>query len=117
MIRFAADENLNNDMVRGLLRRAPTLDIVRIQDTELYGADDPTILVWAALNKRIFLTHDINTITKYAYDRIRAGQSMPGIFEINRQVTIGTVIEDLLLLAEISLEDEWKGQILYLPLR
>lgn len=32
MLRFAADENLNNDIVRGLLRRAPALDIVRIQD-------------------------------------------------------------------------------------
>ena len=30
MLRFAADENLNNDIVRGLLRRAPILDILRI---------------------------------------------------------------------------------------
>jgi hypothetical protein len=42
---------------------------------------------------------------------------MPGVFEINRQVATGTVIEDLLLLAESSLENEWEGQILYLPLR
>jgi hypothetical protein len=27
------------------------------------------------------------------------------------------VIDDLLLLAEASTEDEWQGQILYLPLR
>jgi len=33
------------------------------------------------------------------------------------KVAIGTVIEDLLLLAESSLENEWEGQILYLPLR
>ena len=31
MLRFAADENFNNDIVRGLLRRAPDLDIVRIK--------------------------------------------------------------------------------------
>lgn len=42
---------------------------------------------------------------------------MPGVFEINRQVAIRTVIDDLLLLAETSLENEWEGQILYLPLR
>ena len=35
MIRFAADENLNDFIVRGLLRRRPDLDIVRIRDTEL----------------------------------------------------------------------------------
>ncbi len=31
----AADENFNNDIVRGLLRREPKLDIVRIQDVGL----------------------------------------------------------------------------------
>lgn len=117
MLRFAADENLNNDIVRGLLRRVPDLGIVRIQDTELSGADDPTVLAWAARDQRILLTHDVATITKYAYDRIRAGQPMPGVFEINHQIAVGLAIDDLLLLAESSLENEWEGQILYLPLR
>lgn len=44
MLRFAADENLNNDIIRGLLRRRPDLDIVRLQDTEIAGAADPTVL-------------------------------------------------------------------------
>ncbi len=66
MLRFAADENLNNDIVRGLLRRAPALDIMRIQDTELSGADDPTVLAWTAREQRILLTHDVTTITRYA---------------------------------------------------
>jgi hypothetical protein len=47
MLRLAADENFNNDIVRGLLRREPGLDIVRIQDVGLSGADDPTVLEWA----------------------------------------------------------------------
>ncbi|MBU2609951.1 MAG: DUF5615 family PIN-like protein, partial [Chloroflexi bacterium] len=48
MLRLAADENFNNDIVRGLLRRKPDLDIVRIQDVGLSAADDPTMLEWAA---------------------------------------------------------------------
>jgi len=48
MLLLAADENFNNDIVRGLLRQKPSLDIVRIQDVGLSGADDPTILEWAA---------------------------------------------------------------------
>ncbi len=47
MIRLAADENFNNDIVRGLLRRNPDLDVVRIQDVGLSGANDPTLLDWA----------------------------------------------------------------------
>ncbi len=48
MLRLAADENFNGNIVRGLLRRRPDLDIVRIQDVGLAGADDPAILAWAA---------------------------------------------------------------------
>ncbi len=31
MLRLAADENFDNNIVRGLLRRRPDLDIVRVQ--------------------------------------------------------------------------------------
>jgi hypothetical protein len=55
MLRFAADENFNNDIVWGLLRRNPQLNIVRIQDAGLAGADDPTVLAWAADEGRILL--------------------------------------------------------------
>ena len=43
----AADENFNNDIVRGLLRREKHLDRVRIQDAGLSGATDPELLEWA----------------------------------------------------------------------
>ena len=117
MLLLAADENFNNDIVRGLLRRRPNLDIVIAQEAGLSGADDPSILEWAAREGRVLLTHDVSTITHYAYERIRAGKVMPGVFEISREIPIGVVIEDLLLLAEYSLEGEWEGQVRYLPLR
>lgn len=117
MLLLAADENFNNDIVRGLLRRSPDLDIARIQDVGLSGTDDPTILEWVAQEGRVLLTHDVSTITHYAYERIRAGKSMPGVFEVSRNVPIGVAIEDILLLAECSLDDEWEGQVRYLPLR
>ncbi|HFD38787.1 MAG TPA: hypothetical protein ENJ31_02895 [Anaerolineae bacterium] len=116
MLPLAADENFNNDILRGLLRRRPDLDIVRIQDVGLSGADDPTVLDWAAREGRVLLTHDVSTITRYAYERVRAGLPMPGVFEVSRTLSIGRVIEDILLLAEYSLEGEWEGQVRYLPL-
>ena len=106
MLRLVADENLNNDIVRGLLRRRPDLDIVRVQDVGLAAADDPTVLGWAAQEGRVLLTHDVSTITKYAYERVRAGQPTPGVFEVSRTVPIGRAIEDVLLLAECSFDHE-----------
>lgn len=117
MLRFLADENFNNDIVRGLLRRKPDLDLVRAQDVGLSGADDPALLAWAAQQGRVILTHDVTTMTRYAYERVEAGQPMPGVFEVSRSLPIGTALEDLMLLAEYSLEGEWEGQIRYLPLR
>lgn len=117
MLRLAADENFNNDIVRGVLRRNAAMDIVRIQDAGLSGAGDPTVLEWAVQTGRVLLTHDVSTITRYAYERVRDEKPMPGVFEVGRGVPIGRAIEDILLLAEYSLDGEWEGQVKYLPLR
>ncbi len=116
MLRFAADENFKSAILRGILRRKPNLDIVRVQDVGLSEEDDDVILEWAAKEDRVLLTHDVSTITDFAYQRVRAGKSMPGVFEVGRSVSIRTAIEDILLIAETSLEGEWEGQVRYLPL-
>lgn len=115
-IRFLADENFNGDIVRGLLRRRPTLDIERVQDVGLSGADDPAVLAHAAQSGRILLTHDVTTITRFAYDSVRAGLPLPGVFEVSQSIATGQAIHDLLLVAEYSLPDEWQDQVRYLPL-
>ncbi|MBI4602207.1 MAG: DUF5615 family PIN-like protein [Planctomycetes bacterium] len=79
MLRFAADENLNGAIVRGLRRRKPDLDILRVQDTPLSGAEDPEVLEWAAVEGRVILTHDVRTMTYHAEERVRAGKRMPGV--------------------------------------
>ena len=116
-MRWLADENLNNDILRGLLRRKPDLDIVRVQDVGLSGTDDPTVLAWAAAENRILLTHDLSTITAHAYRRVTRGEGMAGVFEVSRSVPIAVAIADILLVAECSEPSEWEGQVRYLPLR
>lgn len=116
MIPLAADENLNNDIVRGALRKYPELDIVRVQDAGLSGVDDATVLEWAAQQGRVLFTHDVSTMIRIAYERIGSGKPMAGLFEISRDVPISRSIEDLVLIAECSLEGEWEGQVRYLPL-
>ena len=115
MLKFLADENFDNTVVRGLFRRSPEIDIVRVQDVGLSGKDDPTILDWAAQEGRILLTHDVSTITRYAYDRIRQGQTMPGVIEVSLDAPVGRIIEDILVLVECSQEGELEGQVQYLP--
>ncbi|MBE9061737.1 DUF5615 family PIN-like protein [cf. Phormidesmis sp. LEGE 11477] len=115
MLSFLADENFDNTIIRGLLRRNSILDIVRVQDVGLSGKDDPTILEWAAQEGRILLTHDVTTITRYAYDRVKARQTMPGVIEVSTNALVGRVIEDILIFVECSKEGEIEDQIQYLP--
>ena len=114
-MRFLADENLDNNILRGILRRQPDLDIVRVRDVGLFGEDDPTVLAWAAKEKRILLTHDVATITRYAYERIANNLNMPGVIEITSSSSLGKAIEDILLFVKCGVDGELEGQILYIP--
>jgi hypothetical protein len=116
-VKFLADENFNNDVVRGIFRQNPTIDLIRAQDVGLSSTPDPIILEWCAKEGRILLTHDVATMTRYAYERVVAELPMPGVIEITRQVPIGLVIEELLIIAECSEANEWEGQVSYLPLK
>ena len=98
------------------MRRNPGLDLVTVQDSGLSGASDDDVLAWAADENRVLLTHDVTTMTELAYGRIENGLLMPGIVEVSQALAIGAVIDDILLLAECSLENEWSGRVLYLPL-
>ena len=117
MLRWLADENFNNDILRALFRANRDLDIVRAQDIGLTGAADEAVLAWAAAQSRVLLTHDVSTMTAYAYRRVMKGERMPGVFEISRRVPIRAAVEDILLLTECSHSDEWEGEVRYLPLR
>lgn len=116
MLRLVADEDFNNDILRGLLRQQETLDMERVQDVGLRQADDATVLEWAARHRRLVVTHDANTMTRAAYERAVQGVPMPGLIVVVSTVSLHQAIEDLLLLVECSGDDEWAGQVVYIPL-
>ena len=116
MLQFLAYENFNGDIVRGLLLREPSLDLIRVQDVGLAGTDDSEILAWAARNNRIVLTHDRATMADYAYERVAAGEEMTGLFILNDRFPIGQAIQEILLMVACSQQFEWNGRAVHLPL-
>ena len=115
MIRFLADENFNHKILRGLFRRNPALDLKTVQDVGLRGADDSTVLAWAAREGRIVLSHDEETMIGFAYERIRAGEPMPGLMIVDELAPIGPAIEAILLVVGASEAEEWGGRVEHLP--
>ena len=117
MIRFLSDEDFNRRILRGLRRRLPALDVVRVQDVGLITRPDTEVLEWAAKENRVLLTHDVTTMSKHSFDRVNQGLPMPGVIEVSQLIPIGEAIEELILIAECSLENEWQNQVIFLPLK
>lgn len=116
MLRLLADENLDGNIVRGLLRRLPATDLVRVQEVLRPGLSDPEILAWAAIEHRVVVTHDVATMTRFAYERVEAGLTMPGVIEIVHSTTIGQAVDELVFVVQYHHEADMEGQVLYLPL-
>lgn len=79
MIRLLADENFNGDILRGLQRRVPAIDVPRVQDLSIRGADDEAVLEWAAAEGRMVLTHDVSTLIDFAWKRVASGRRHSGV--------------------------------------
>ena len=72
---------------------------------------------WAAKENRILLTHDVHTMVNFAYDRVRAGQPMPGVIEVSDNIPIGQAIEELLVVLGASDPSELENRVIFVPLR
>ena len=104
-------------MLRILHTREPGLDLVRCVDVGLSGADDRSVLEWAALDDRVLLTHDFETMLGFAHARVRTGREMPGVIAVNPWLDARTAAEGILTIALASLEHELQGQVRFVPFR
>lgn len=116
-MKLISDEDFNNRIVRGLLRRFPALDLVRVQEVGLVGKHDTEILGWAAHENRLVLTHDFATMLDFAYSRVADGSQMQGVIAVPQDLPIGEAIEEISTLIECSLENEWENQVVFVPLK
>jgi hypothetical protein len=116
MLRLLSDHNFNGRILRGLRRRLSGLDVVMALDVGLASIDDLELLEWAANEDRIVLTHDVNTIPGFAYQRVHNGASMPGVFLVPKSMPIGQAIDDLELAVQALNPDDCKDLVTYFPL-
>jgi hypothetical protein len=114
--RLAVDHNFDARIVSGLILRAPQLDMVHVRDAGLAAAPDLVVLDWAAGVGRVLLTHDRATLVGFAYERVRRAEWMSGVIAVSAQCPIGRAIDDLLLLLECMLDEEWAGQVFFVPI-
>lgn len=117
MLPLLIDENFNQRILRGMRRTVPDLDVTITQNIGLKGAVDPEVLAKAAETRRIVVTHDLRTLPKHAYERVRAGRPMPGVVAVPDTMPIGQAIEELALIVECAQPADLENLVLFLPLR
>lgn len=115
MLRLLIDEKVNHRILRGLKSRLPQLDYVVVRQIGMGGFPDLELLHWAAQEQRTIITHDKQTMTKYANHCLKLGQQMAGVIIIPNHLEIGRAVDDLEILVECLSSTELTDTIEYLP--
>lgn len=115
-VKYLFDQDLNGRIVRGVRRRTSELDTITVQEAGLIDASDPVVLEWATSERRVVVSHDHRTMRAYAEQRLKDGLPMTGLILVSQGDPLGQVINDLVLVAEITTAEEWEGTIVFLPL-
>jgi Domain of unknown function (DUF5615) len=116
-VKWLADENFDNDIVRGVLRRSPGFDIVRVQDiNQISGESDGLVLAWATTKGRVVLTHELSTMIPALHQHLQNTSRCAPIVLVPDSLPIGEVIEEILLLNECAIDADWAAGVIYLPL-
>lgn len=114
-IRYQADADLNQVIVTGVLRREPTIDFQTAFAAGLEGVKDPEVLAIATHQGRILVSHDRKTMPS-EFAAFLANHQSAGVIIVSRRLPIEVVIEELLLIWEASIAEEWVNRIAKLPL-
>lgn len=114
-LRFQADADLNEHIVKGILRRYPLIDFKAANASALRGLRDLEVLALVADENRVLVSHDRKSMPR-AFATFTARRSNPGLILISQRTDVLVAIEWLNLAWAATEAAEWEGRILTLPL-
>jgi len=114
--KFLADHDLNEQIVVGVLRRAPTAEFRRVRELGFAARNDAFLLDYAAGQALIIVSHDVNTMPAAAYERVAAGRTVAGLIMVQQTFPVGPIIDQLLMIWSATDQEEWTNQVVFLPM-
>ena len=117
-VRYLLDENTPHAIGDQLMRRNRdvTVYFMGVPPAPSLGTLDPEILLWLEQEDVLLVTRNRRSMPRHLDAHIQAGHNVPGILAIRNQASIGATIDDLLLIAMTMRPNEYRNQIIYLPL-
>ena len=74
------------------------------------------ILVWCEEHDFMLVTNNRRSMPRHLSDHLAAGRHIPGILVINVSMSMGDTIDELILIARASADEEYQDLIVYLPI-
>lgn len=112
-IQYLFDENLSPLYREQLLRLQPDLTVWMIGDPGVPPKStlDPEILIWCEQNEFVLVTNNRTSMPVHLADHLQRRNSdsqafechIPGIFVLRPKATIGAILEDLILIAQVGI--------------
>ena len=109
-IRFQADNDLNQNIVKALRRLEPSIDFQTAHAANLRDLPDPEVLAYAANARRVLVSHDITTMPRHFGDFIQTADSS-GVLIAIQERPMSVVIEELLMLWMFDEAEDWVNRI------
>lgn len=116
--KYLLDENVSPVYQTQLLQRSSSLVVLVVGDTDApsKGTLDPEILCWCEEHNFVLVTNNRSSMPIHLADHIAQGLHIPGILILNANLSMGQNIDELILIAEASFDDEYQDRIDFLPL-
>ena len=117
-LKYLMDENVDPVYTNQLRRLKPDLVVWAVGEPETprKGTLDPEILCWCEEYNFVLVTNNRKSMPVHLNDHIAEGYHMPGIFILSPSLRVGQNLEELILLAEYSFDNEHQDQIIHLPI-
>lgn len=117
-LKYLMDENVDPTYINQLRRLKPDLFVLAVGEltAPLRGTLDPEILCWCEEHEFILVTNNRKSMPVHLNDHLAQGHHIPGIFILNAKLSVGENLEELILIADASFEDEYQDRIDFLPL-
>jgi hypothetical protein len=117
-LTYLIDENVNPIYAAQLAKREPGIVVAKVgsSNTPSLGTLDPEILCWCEEYQFTLVTNNRTSMPVHLADHLAMNRHMPGIFILNPNLSVGENLEELILMALASDDDEYQDLIIYLPI-
>jgi predicted nuclease of predicted toxin-antitoxin system len=116
MLRLFFDHDFNHRILRGLTQKISDLDFVNPSQLGNITESDENHLEWALENRRVVVSHDVNTMSEAANQRLKHGEPIFGLLLVPQEMPIGEAIAELEIIISCSEENEFENLVKFLPL-